>query len=172
MLPIYRIAILGIAATVAACQQPGANLKANVYSAGQVNQKQDATVVEILAVLPAQIQVSNQQAKAAAQLFGGLAGAVGGAAIGNNIAHHSPTNTILGGVAGGATGSAIGSLVPDTVLVEGVSLTDIENGRTLNSAQVGQACEFKPGKAIVVSTGANETRIQPNDVCPTPAAKT
>jgi outer membrane lipoprotein SlyB len=161
----FTYTALGLVITLAGCQQPGANLQANVYTAGQVNQKQDAKVVDILAVLPAKIQVDNQQAKAVAQLVGGLAGAVGGAAIGNNIAYHSPVNTVLGGVAGGAVGTLAGSLVPDTTLVEGVSLTYVEDGKTLNSAQVGHACEFKPGKAIVISSSVNETRIQPNDTC-------
>jgi outer membrane lipoprotein SlyB len=36
-----------------ACQTPGENLKANVYSAGQVNTRQEAKVINILAVLSA-----------------------------------------------------------------------------------------------------------------------
>jgi outer membrane lipoprotein SlyB len=160
----------GAMLVVAGCQQPGANLEANVYSASQVNQKQDAKVVDILAVLPAKIEVSNEQAKKAAELLGGIGGAIGGAVIGNNIATHAPINTALGGAAGGAVGVLAGSMVPDKTLVEGVSLTYVEGGRTLNSAQVGKSCEFKPGKAIVISTGPNETRIQPNAACPVSTA--
>jgi outer membrane lipoprotein SlyB len=156
---------------LAGCQQPGANLEANVYHAGQVNQKQDAAVVNILAVLPAKIEVSNAQAKATAEFVGGLAGVLGGAVIGNNIARHSPINVVAGGAVGGAAGALAGSLVPGTTLVEGVSLTYAENGKTLNSAQVGKACEFKPGNAIVISTGLNETRVQPNNTCPVVQAK-
>jgi outer membrane lipoprotein SlyB len=149
-----------------ACAQPGANLEANVYRAGQVNQRQDAKVVNILAVLPAKIEVGNQQAKASAQLIGGLVGAMGGAAIGNSFGRNRGTNALVGGAAGGAAGVVAGSLVPETTLVEGVSLTYVEEGKTLNSAQVGKACEFRQGKAIVISTGGNETRIQPNADCP------
>lgn len=149
----------------AGCATPGANLGANVYSAGQVNQRQAAKVVSILAVLPARVEVSNAQNKASAQLIGGLLGAIGGAALGGGLAHNAGT-ALFGGAAGGGIGVAAGSLVPDAVLVEGVSLTYVEDGQTLNSAQVGKACEFRPGEAIVVSTGGAETRIQPNAACP------
>jgi outer membrane lipoprotein SlyB len=170
MLKILPIVAMTATVVLTGCQQPGANLESNVYRAGQVNQRQDAKVVDVLAVLPAKIEVDNQQARATAQLIGGVAGGIGGAVIGNNIARHSVTNTVLGGAAGGTVGALAGSLVPTTTLVEGVSLTYIEDGKTLNSAQVGRACEFKPGNAIVISTGANETRIQPNNPCPVAAA--
>jgi outer membrane lipoprotein SlyB len=162
---------LGFCATavLAACQQPGADLQANVYRAGQVNQKQDAKVVRILAVLPAKIEVDNHQAKATAQLVGGLAGGLGGALIGNSVGHYRGTNALLGGVAGGGAGALAGSLVPDKTLVEGVSLTYVEDGRTLNSAQVGRICEFQAGDAILISPVPNETRVQPNTTCPVPA---
>lgn len=151
----------------AGCAQPGANLGANVYQAGQVNQRQAAKVVNVLAVLPARVEVSNQQNKATAQMVGGLLGAIGGAALGGGLAHNGGT-ALFGGAAGGGIGVAAGSIVPDSVLVEGVSLTYVEDGQTLNSAQVGKACEFRPGEAIVVSTGGSETRVQPNAECPVP----
>ena len=49
--------LLVIATTLllSGCQQPGANLQSNVYTAGQVNQVQDAKVVNILAVMPAKV---------------------------------------------------------------------------------------------------------------------
>jgi outer membrane lipoprotein SlyB len=164
-----RRTLIGIAALagLAGCEQPGANIQANVYRAGQVNQRQEAKVVDVLAVLPAKIEVGNEQARATAQIFGGLIGGIGGALIGNSVGgYHHTANTFLGGAAGGATGALAGSLVPDRVLVDGVSLTYMDNGRTLNSAQVGRMCEFKRGQAIVIATGPGETRIQPNDICP------
>jgi outer membrane lipoprotein SlyB len=82
-----RTLCLSVTAVLVACQQPGANLQANVYKAGQVNQQQDAKVIKILAVLPAKIEVDNEQAKATAQLVGGLAGGIGGALLGNSIGH-------------------------------------------------------------------------------------
>ena len=153
---------------LAACQPPGENLQANVYRAGQVNQQQEAKVVSVLAVMPAKIEVSNEQAQKAAQVAGGILGVVGGAAIGNSFGGNRGGNALLGGLAGGAAGASAGSLVPDKVLVDGVSITYVDHGRTLNSAQVGKMCEFAPGKAVVISTGPGETRIQPNTTCPLP----
>jgi outer membrane lipoprotein SlyB len=144
----------------------GANLQSNVYQACQVNQRQEAEVVEILAVLPAKVEVSNEEARRLAQAGGIVLGAIGGAAIGNNVKNASANTRVVGGVAGAGVGGVAGSLVPGKVLVEGVSLTFVQNGKTFNSAQVGKACEFKTGKAIVVSTTPTETRIQPNSQCP------
>jgi outer membrane lipoprotein SlyB len=144
----------------------GANLESNVYQANQVNQRQEAAVVEILAVLPAKVQVSNEEAKRLAQAGGAVLGAIGGAAIGNNVRNRSASTTLVGGVAGAGVGALAGSTVPGKVLVDGVSLTYVENGKTFNSAQVGKMCEFMPGKAIMISVSTNETRIQSNSQCP------
>jgi outer membrane lipoprotein SlyB len=163
---MYRyLAALTLMLSLAACQPPGADLAPNVYGADQVNQQQQAKVVNILAIMPARIAVDNAQARAAAQMFGGVLGAAGGAVLGNNLGTPGRA-TLAGGVVGGATGAIAGSLVPGTALVDGVSLTYVEDDKTFNSAQVGQICEFQPGKAIVISTQANETRVQPNAVCP------
>lgn len=152
---------------LSACQATGEQYAANVYKAGQVNQKQDAKTVKILAVMPAKIEVDNAEAKQNAQLIGGVLGALGGAAAGGSVKKHTGEATVAGAVGGGALGAAAGSaLVKDKVLVDGVSLTYVEGKKTLNSAQVGRLCEFAPGTAIVISTGNNETRIQPNAVCP------
>ncbi len=164
LLPFAFIALL------AGCSQPGAESAANVYDASQVNQRQEAKVVNILAVTPSRVQVSNAQNQRTAQIAGGIFGALAGGTIGNNIGRPTAFNTLLGGTAGGATGVAAGSLVPGQVLVEGVSLTYEEAGHTYSSAQVGRLCEFQPGKALMFSTGGNETRIQSNATCPAPAA--
>jgi outer membrane lipoprotein SlyB len=156
--------ILTSASLLSACAT-GANLQSNVYRADQVNQRQEAKVISVLAVLPAKVEVNNQQAQQTAQVVGGLLGALAGTAIANNVGHHSLGGNMFGGAAGGGLGYVAGSMVPGTTLVDGVSLTYVEDGQTLNSAQVGKLCEFQPGKAIVISTGANETRIQPNATC-------
>lgn len=163
-----RLMVLASVVSLAACQAPGENLKANVYQANQVNQAQNATVINILAVLPAKIEADNTQRKQVAQVAGGVLGAVAGGVIGSSVAgrHDQFGATVVGGAAGGVAGVAAGSLVPNTVLVDGVSLTYEVNGRTLNSAQVGQLCEYTPGKAVMVSTSPTETRIQPNATCP------
>jgi outer membrane lipoprotein SlyB len=153
-------------ASLAGCQATGENYAANVYKAGQVNSRQAAKTVQILAVMPAKIEVENTQAKQSAQVLGAVFGAVAGGVLGHNIGSGGGSNTAIGGVAGGVAGAAAGSLVNDKRLVEGVSITYIEAGETFNSAQVGLSCQFNPGTAIVVSTDAQETRIQPNATCP------
>lgn len=158
-----------IALALAGCQAPGENLKPNVYRADQVNTAQGAKVVNILAVFPAQIEADNSQQKAAAQVAGGVLGAVGGGVIGSNITRQKTTGAVLGAAGGGVAGTVAGSLVPDKVLVDGVSLTYEVDGQTLNSAQVGKQCEYVPGKAVVISTSPTETRIQPNATCPQPS---
>lgn len=173
MIRVNRILICAsMLAGLVGCAEPGANLKANVYQAGQVNQAQEAKVVDILAVLPAKIEADNSQNQQTAQVAGALLGAVGGAFLGGGLGnhHYSAGNFAAGGLLGGVAGHAAGSLVPQTALVEGVSLTYTENGHTLNSAQVGKMCEFAPGRAIVISTGPGETRIQPNASCPAASA--
>jgi outer membrane lipoprotein SlyB len=163
---VIRFAAVAAVAALAGCAQPGAELKANVYQASQVNQVQQAKVVSILAVLPAKVQANNSQNQATAQAVGGILGLVGGAALGGGLGH-SFGGAALGGIGGGAAGAVAGTaLVPSTALVDGVSLTYNFNGNTLNSAQVGEICEYKPGDAVMVSTGPNETRIQPNATCP------
>jgi outer membrane lipoprotein SlyB len=158
--------VILLATSIQGCAT-GANLQSNVYQAGQVNQRQEAEVIDILAVLPAKVEVSNEEARRLAQAGGVVLGAIGGAAIGNNVKNPSPYTRATGAVAGGTVGGVAGSLVPGKVLVDGVSLTYVENGKTFNSAQVGRTCEFKPGRAIVISAAPGETRIQANSQCPT-----
>jgi outer membrane lipoprotein SlyB len=159
------VAIASVVA-LAGCAATGENLQANVYKAGQVNQTQEAKTVQILAVLPAKIEVDNAEQKKAAQVGGAILGAILGAAAGGASKNNPGAATAGGAVAGAAVGGAAGSLVKDKVLVDGVSLTYTFKGKTLNSAQVGKTCEFAPGMAVMVSTSPTETRIQPNKECP------
>jgi outer membrane lipoprotein SlyB len=160
-------------ASLAACAQPGADAAANVYSEGQVNTRQKAEVVEILAVMPARVQVSNAQNQRTAQLAGGILGAMAGGGLAAGLGHHyALANGTVGAVGGGAVGVAAGSLVPGQVLVDGVSITYNDHGDTFSSAQVGRACEFVPGRALLISTTPTETRVQPNTTCPPPAKGT
>jgi outer membrane lipoprotein SlyB len=151
---------------LAACQTPGETSAPNVYTEGQVNTRQEAKVVKILAVLPAKVQVDNSQNQRAAQLVGGLLGAAGGGILGARLdASHALAGGSVGALGGGVAGAAAGSLVPGKVMVAGVSITYEANGGTYNSAQVGRLCEYAPGKAIVITTSPAETRIQPNAAC-------
>ncbi len=164
---LTAIAFILSSMVVTGCSNSGEQYQANVYKAGQVNSRQAAKTVKILAVMPAKIEVDNTQGKQNAQMIGGVLGALAGGVIGNKNTKHSTSGTVTGAVAGGAVGAAGGSLVKDKVLVDGVSITYIEDGQTYNSAQVGQVCEFTPGTALVISSDGSETRIQPNATCPT-----
>lgn len=163
---INKIAAAVAIISLVGCAATGENLQANVYKAGQVNQTQEAKTVQILAVMPAKIEVDNADQKKAAQVGGAILGAVLGAAAGGASKNNPGAATAGGAVAGAAVGGAAGSLVKDKVLVDGVSLTYVFKGKTLNSAQVGKACEFAPGMAVMISTSPTETRIQPNKECP------
>lgn len=160
---------VALGAALAACAQPGAGYAPDIYAASQLNQRQDARTVDILAVTPARVAVSNAANQRTAQVAGGLLGALAGGVIGNNVGSPSALNTVFGGAAGGVTGLAAGSLVPGQVLVDGVSLTFRDDGRMFSATQIGRMCEFAPGRALLVSSGGNETRIQPNASCAPPA---
>lgn len=165
------IILAGLAMLGGCVSNTGERHQSNVYSATQVNMKQEARTVNILAVMPAKIEVDNKEGKAAAQGIGAFFGAVLGAAATNQQRNTTVGGNAAGGLLGGAIGAGAGSLVSDKVLVDGVSLTYIENGKTLNSAQVGKSCEFKPGVAVMISMSEKETRIQPNDKCPVEVEK-
>jgi outer membrane lipoprotein SlyB len=157
---------LTISAMITGCSTSGEQYQANVYTAGQVNSRQAAKTVKILAVLPARIEVDNTEGKQNAQMIGGVLGAIAGGVLGNKTTNHSGSGTAVGAVAGAGVGAVGGSLVKDKVLVDGVSITYVEDGQTYNSAQVGKTCEFTPGVALVVSSDGAETRLQPNATCP------
>ena len=157
---------LTISAMITGCSTSGEQYQANVYTAGQVNSRQAAKTVKILAVLPARIEGDNTEGKQNAQMLGGVLGAIAGGVLGNKTTNHSGSGTAVGAVAGAGVGAVGGSLVKDKVLVDGVSITYVEDGQTYNSAQVGKTCEFTPGVALVVSSDGAETRLQPNATCP------
>lgn len=148
------------------CQSNADSYAANVYDAGQLNSKQETKTVNIISVLKAKVAVDNTQNKQAAQTFGAILGAVAGGVVGHNVGSRSALGTTAGAVGGGVAGAAAGSLVSDKTLVDGVSLTYREDNKIYTSTQVGRSCEFTSGLAVVISTKANETRIQPNATCP------
>jgi outer membrane lipoprotein SlyB len=156
--------------TTAGCVTPGANLGSNVYQASQVNSRQEAKVIDILMVAPAKVEVDNAQNRQTAQIVGGVLGAIAGGVLGNNLGR-APGSNVYGAAGGGLVGLGAGSLVKTKVLVDGVSITYVDNGQTFSSAQVGKLCEFAPGRAVVIATSQTETRIQANATCPPPATK-
>ncbi|KAE8178203.1 hypothetical protein [Photobacterium carnosum] len=159
MKKIIALSLLS-AVILSGCGVTGEQYKASTYQVSALNQKQEAKTINIIAVTPAKVQVDNKEAKKDVAAVGGFLGSIAGAFIGNNQGE-----TLVGGVLGGVTGGASSMLVSDKVMVDAVSLTYSENNKIYTSTQVGQACEFKPGVALVISTQANETRVQPNSVC-------
>ncbi|KTT58944.1 hypothetical protein SB8_06190 [Pseudomonas oryzihabitans] len=154
-----------VLAGLSGCQTPNAdNYASNVYTVNQVNARQLARTVNILAILPAKIEVNDTSSQQNTQLIGALLGVVTGAVLGNSLG--GAGGGMLGGIGGGALGAAGGSVLPHTRLVDGVSITYADAGETFNSAQVGAPCQFAPGAAIMVASSPTETRIQPNATCP------
>ncbi len=160
-----KIALLAVVSILSGCAATGANLQSNVYRAGQVNTAQAARSIKIITVLPAQIEVDNSEQKKQAQVGGALLGALAGG-LGGGFGGLGGLGTTGTTIAGGAVGAAAGSMVSDKILVEGVSIAYSENGKMFTSAQVGRACEYRPGTTIIISTSPTETRIQPNANCP------
>ncbi|MGI2800180.1 hypothetical protein ACRTC3_16460 [Photobacterium damselae] len=152
-------------AALSGCSATGEDVQASTYDVAQLNQKQNAKTISIIAVTAAKVKVENKEAKQAAQTVAGVVGAIAGAFIGANQDSHA--GAAVGGVAGGATGAIAGGLVEEQVLVDGVTLTYSEDDHIYTSTQVGRACQFKPGVALVVSTKTDETRVQPNATCQT-----
>lgn len=158
IVPLLLGALSGCAAT-------GEGYRADVYTAGQVNSAQNAEAIEIVSILPAKIEVDNSQQRQQAQVGGAMLGALGGG-LGGGLGGLSGAGTAGTTIGGAAVGAAAGSLVPDKRYVEGVTLAFTKSGEMFTSTQVGRRCEFKQGTAILVNTGGNETRIQPNTTCP------
>lgn len=139
------------------------DLSADVYDISQLNSQQETKTVTILSVLPAKVLVDNTENKRMAQTAGTILGGIAGAVLGYQ---HSDLAAVAAGGAGATTGAVAGSMVKDKVKVEGVSITYKQGSKVLTSVQAGRKCQFKPGHAIVITTKAKETRIQPNAECP------
>ena len=139
------------------------DLGADVYDTTQLNTQQETKTVTILSVLPAKVLVDNRENKEMAKAAGTILGGIAGAALGYQ---HSNLAAVAGGAAGATGGAVVGSMVKDKVKVEGVSLTYKQGSKVFTSTQAGRKCQFKPGLAVVITTKAKETRIQPNAECP------
>lgn len=146
---------------LSACVDPGATHKANTFTAGQVNQRQEVKTVSIITIQPAKVEVSNKRNREIVEGIGLLLGAGLGIAIGEKNNHGAQ-----GAVLGAAAGADAGRLgVGDTKLVDGVQIIYQEGNRVLQSAQVGLPCEYAIGLALVTVTASEETRIQSNHDC-------
>lgn len=161
---IILILIVSTISFISGCQATGEQYQADVFTTNDVNSKKEVKTVELLMVQLGKIQIDNTSAKETATKTAGIFGAVLGAALGS--ASNSET-AALAGIAGGTVGAIGGSMVADKVMVDGVMLTYVENGKTYTSAQVGKECQFKVGiAAMIFDESTKETRIQPNNKCP------
>ncbi|MDF7673423.1 hypothetical protein PT277_00625 [Acetobacteraceae bacterium ESL0709] len=154
---------------LAACQTPGVESRPDVYDQSQVNKIQRTRIVSIIAVSPARINVDNTANQNTARVAGGILGAALGSGLATGVGHTGWGGGLAAGAGGAAGGALLGGAVEGkTTLVSGVSVTyqDRAGGEVFTSTQVGQPCEYVPGTAQLVTTANNETRVQPNAVCP------
>lgn len=153
--------------SLSACADAGYEDRPDVYSAGMVNQVQQAATINIIQVRPVRVQVSNARGQSGSALLGGLLGAGLGVGLGLGVAHNGLAAG-LGGLGGGVAGGMIGNqLSGSTRFVNGVTIMfPTPNGQLLSSTQVGRACEYQLGPAQIISTGPGQVRIQPNAYCP------
>jgi len=167
---VMKLATIATAVVfITGCTATGQQHRADVFKAGQTNKAQEAEVIKIMSVSPGQIEVDNSEAKKNAQLAGAVLGALAGASATKNSKRISAGS---GAAAGAAMGTAAGTMVADKVLVDGVMIGYVKGGKIFTSTQVGRTCEFKAGEeALLISTGPNETRVQPNATCPQEARK-
>ena len=150
-----KLFVVTVASIVLSGCTAGTLERADTFSAQQTNKRQESKLIEIAMIEKAKVQVNNEKAQEAAQLAGALFGALAGSRNDSGYGGQSLVGAVVGSsVAGAAVGS--------DKIVDGVSLTYVEDGSLLTSAQVGNPCEFALGPALVITTGENETRVQPN----------
>lgn len=163
---LLATAVLTVTLALAGCTTDGNRYRSDVYRADQVNQAQEVRTVEIIALNPAQVEVSNRDQSNRAKMAGAVLGAIAGSLIASQHTDHDSSR-----IASGVGGAAIGGMIGDSVagnssskFVNGVQLVyRTPQGKIYQSAQVGRLCEFRTGTALMVSSEYGETRIQPNN---------
>ncbi|CAM3581971.1 outer membrane lipoprotein SlyB [Rahnella sp. BIGb0236] len=153
-------------ALLTGCQSNADQYAADTFTTDQLNTRQETRTVNILSVLPAKITVNNQDNRNTATLVGSVLGAIAGGVAGYALGHGGDLAAVGGAVGGATLGGVTGSAVNSRNTVEGVSLSYKDDTKIYTSVQVGRACQFTNGLAVVFMTQKNETRIQPNSTCP------
>lgn len=166
-----KATILGLTSLLAlgACAKPGEELRPDVYDGSQVNSVQHGRVITILSISRARVNADNSQNQKTATVVGGLLGAALGAGLASGVGGAGWGGGLAAGAGGAAGGAMLGSAAEGNhTLVEGVSIAyqDRAGGDVLVSTQVGRSCEYKVGTAYLITTGGNNTRVQPNAACP------
>lgn len=159
-------AVFALSIALSGCVADGNRYRSDVYHSNQVNKAQEVRTVEIIAINPAQVEVSNREENKRAQMTGAILGAIAGSLIAGQHTHHDSSR-----IASGVGGAAIGGMIGDSVagassskFVDGIQLVyRTPEGKVFQSAQVGRICEFRTGTAMMVSSQYGETRIQPNN---------
>lgn len=159
---IAAVVLASVALT--GCANNADQYAADAYQVDQLNSKQETKTVNIISVVPAKVFVDNKDNQDTAKAVGTVLGAVVGAVLGYQTG--SDWGTAAAGVAGATVGGVAGGMTKGKVQVDGVSLTYKEDTKVYTSTQVGKQCMFSTGMAVVITTKANETRIQPNATCP------
>ena len=163
---LLATALLAVTLALSGCAADGNRYRSDVYRANQVNQAQEVRTVELIAVNPAQVEVSNSGQADRAKMTGALIGAIAGSLIASQHTDRD-SSRIASGVGGAALGGMIGDSLSgssDSKFVDGVQLVyRTAEGKIYQSAQVGRLCEFRTGTALLVSSERGETRIQPNN---------
>jgi outer membrane lipoprotein SlyB len=155
-----KLALIVVLSILIGCAATNENLHTTAYKAQQVNRVQAAKSIKIISVSPIKIEVGNSQAQFASALLSaatrGMGGRYGG--VGS-------LGTMGTTIEGGSIGNSTGLMIPDKVLVDGVSISYLQNEKVFTFTQAGRACKFHPGTTIIMTTDVNETRIQPNASC-------
>lgn len=151
-----------------ACASPGEESRPDVYDQSQVNSLQQARVVQIVSVSRARVNVDNTKNHKKSRMWGSLLGGALGAGLATGVGHVGWGAGLASGLGGLAAGALLGGEATDTQkIIRGVMITyqNREGGALFMSTQIGRPCEYKPGNALLVTTAAQETRIQPNASC-------
>ena len=153
----FTVAILAILA-LSSCAT-----ESDVFDVEELNISQTGRTVEILNVTSVKIKSTSKEGVAVATAGGAAAGGIVGKKKSKD--KNKTADTVLGATAGGVLGYASGKLA-GLVTTEGVTISFKGYGRGIQTVtQKGKRCQFKEGQTLLIVTGKNRIRIQPNSNC-------
>jgi len=154
--------LMAVISLLSGCSTTSENMQSNSTVAGLGDTVQSPNPIKITAVTSIKLKADNAQAQFAAAQLAALTRGIGGRFGGVGSLGTAGTT-----IDGGTLGNSTGLMIPDKVLVDGVSITYLANEKMFTTAQPGRACDFQPGSATLLSDGDNETRVQSNARCQT-----
>ncbi|MGI9392186.1 MAG: hypothetical protein ACR2N8_01430 [Parvibaculales bacterium] len=143
------------------CVKLGTGLRSDEYSAVDINKRQEVIELEIISVKKAKVVLDDIRKLEVGKLFGSLVGAAIGSAVGNRSDNEG--EAIIAGIVAGR--DIASNLADRKSVIDGVSIVYRQGNKNFSSAQLGRPCEYKAGKAFIISGDREETRVQPNAVC-------